>query len=135
MVRRFDVAFNHTTLEHIFEVRRAFQNLCELSRDIVIIVVPFSQHQHESVSYSDYWRFTPTCLRMLFAENGMEVVYEAESDLRRSAIYLLAVGSREASRWRGVLPPLRPVNHAGSWIGYSRTNQLYAKVNASWIRR
>ncbi len=134
LVRRFDVAFNHTTLEHIFNVRRAFRNVCDLSKDVVIIVVPFSQVQHESVSYGDYWRFTPTCLRSLFAENGMELVYEAESDLRRSAIYLLVVASREASRWRSVLPPLRPIEVAGRRIGYSRTNRLYAKIRSSLLR-
>ena len=34
--RTFDVVFNHTVLEHIFEVQAAFKNLCNLSNDIVI---------------------------------------------------------------------------------------------------
>jgi hypothetical protein len=125
---RFDVAFNHTTLEHIYEVRSAFRNLCELSRDVVIVVVPFSQAQHESDSYRDYWRFTPTALRMLFEENGLEVVYEAESDSRRAAVYLLAVGARDAHRWQAVLPQPRRIHDAGGWIGASRVNDLYDKL-------
>jgi hypothetical protein len=126
--RRFDVVFNHTTLEHIFDVRRAFRNLCELSRDVVIVVVPFSQVQHESDSYKDYWRFTPTCLRMMFAENGMEVVYEAESPQRRAAVYVLVVGARNAGRWQAVLPEYRRLHEAGGRIGASRMNRAYDKV-------
>ena len=64
LVERFDVVFNHTTLEHVFDFNSAMDTLVELSRDIVIIVVPFLQqvhvvpggvadHNHE---YSDYWR-------------------------------------------------------------------------------
>src|SRR5678816_1575831 len=44
--QRFDVVYNHTTLEHVYEFRRAFANLCELSRDAVIIVVPWLQTAH-----------------------------------------------------------------------------------------
>ena len=119
LVSRFDVVFNHTTLEHIFEVRKAFANLCRMSRDAVIVVVPFSQVQHESGDWGDFWRFTPTCLRALFAENGLEVVYEAESPHKNSAIYLLFVGSRHPTRYQAVLPRYRKVATAGSWMGAS----------------
>lgn len=125
--RRFDVALNHTTLEHIYEVRVAFRNLCDLSRDIVIVVVPFAQMQHESESYQDFWRFTPTCLRRMFAENGMEVVYEAESDTRRAAVYLAAVGARHPERWHD-LPEHRSLHDSGAWIGASRLNDVYDKL-------
>lgn len=114
---RFDVVFNHTTLEHIFDVNKAFANLCAMSRDVVIVVVPFSQVQHESDSWGDYWRFTPSCLRKLFAANGLEVVYEAESPHKNAAVYLLFVGSRFPERYRGKLPRYRPIHRAGSWIG------------------
>ena len=40
---KFDVVFNHTCLEHIFEVEKAFENLCLMSSDVVITVVPFLQ--------------------------------------------------------------------------------------------
>jgi hypothetical protein len=116
--RRFDVVFNHTTLEHIFDVRTAFRNLCEMTRDIVIIVVPFSQAQHEKESYRDYWRFTPSCIHELFRENGLEVVYEAESEHRKAAIYLLFVASRKAQKWKGQMPKYKPITEAGKSIGF-----------------
>jgi hypothetical protein len=122
--RAFDVAFNHTTLEHIFDVRQAFANLCRLSRDVVIVVVPFAQQQHETESFGDYWRFTPTCLRQLFAENRLTVVYEAESPDADAATYLLFVGSREPDRWRQTLPTTSPIREAGRWIGRPRVWNL-----------
>lgn len=122
--RRFDVVFNHTTLEHTFDVRRAFANLCELSKDVVIVVVPFAQVQHDTEAWKDYWRFTPECLRKLFGDNGLHVVYEAQSPFRRSAIYLLSMAAREPDRWTGRLPPYRPITTAGSWIGSTLTASL-----------
>lgn len=116
---RFDVVFNHTVLEHIFDVNKAFANLCRMSRDAVVVVVPFSQVQHESESYGDYWRFTPTCLRRMFEVNGLQVIYESESPDRDAAIYLLFVASRHPERHRNRFPALRPVKTAGRWLGAS----------------
>jgi hypothetical protein len=115
--QRFDVAFNHTTLEHVFEVRKAFRNLCNLSRDVVIVIVPFAQVQHENSSFGDFWRFTPTCLRRLFDENGLNVIYEAENRDRNAATYLLFVGSRHPERWQNRLPEFAPLERSASWIG------------------
>ena len=116
----FDVVFNHTTLEHVFDVRTAFRTLCELSADLVIVVVPFAQVQHENVGYQDFWRFTPTCLRALFAEHDFEVVYEAANDDFNASVYLFVVGSRNAERWRGRFPAWQPLEKAASWIGSRR---------------
>lgn len=64
--RAFDVVFNRTTLEHIFRVEKAFRNLCALSRDIVIVVVPFLQHLHGPED-GDFWRFSPYSIRWLMS--------------------------------------------------------------------
>lgn len=117
--RNFDVVYNHTTLEHIFDVRKAFSNLCAMTRDAAIVIVPFCQVQHESESFGDYWRFTPTCLRTLFEENGLEVVFEAESSDRDAAIYLLFVGSRNPEKYRERFPSHQRIQIAGVWIGAS----------------
>ncbi len=132
---RFDVVFNHTTLEHIFEVRSAFSNLCTLSRDVVIVIVPFAQVQHESDDWRDFWRFTPTCLRRLYEENGLTVIYEAESPHRDSAVYLLAVGSRHPERWKDHLPSYEPVRNAGRWIGWSVRGLLWKSMERVFGKR
>ena len=115
---RFDVALNHTVLEHVFDVRLAFRNLCRLSRDVVIVVVPFAQVQHGSSGDEDYWRLCPAGLRQLFRENNLEVIYEACNTDENAAIYLFFVGSRHPDRWREHMPPYQPVAAAGDWIGY-----------------
>lgn len=131
--QRFDLAFNHTTLEHVFEVHTAFGNICRMSRDIVIVVVPFSQVQHESTGFADYWRLTPSCLRELFRRNGMEVVYEAESPDVDASVYLLMVGSRQPGRWRGKMPEWKPLATAGRWIGRQPRGWL-KRLLALWGR-
>lgn len=128
LYHRFDVAFNHTTLEHIFDVRKAFSNICRTSKDIVIVVVPFSQVQHETDSWKDYWRFTPSALRKLFKDNDIEVIYEAQSKLKHSAIYLLFVGSRDPQRWKDRMPKYQPIQEAGMWIGFSRLSGIYSAL-------
>lgn len=119
LVACFDVVFNHTTLEHIFDVRKAFKNFCNMTKDVAIVIVPFSQVQHETESYKDYWRFTPSCMREMFRENGLEVIYEAESKCKKAAIYLLFVASRNPQKWREKIPNFEPVKEAGKWIGFS----------------
>ena len=116
--RRFDVVFNHTTLEHIFDVRKAFKNLCDMTKDIVIVIVPFSQVQHETESYKDYWRFTPSCIREMFKENGLDVIYEAESKHKKAAVYLLFVASRNAQKWKEQMPKCECIKEAGKSIGF-----------------
>jgi hypothetical protein len=96
----FDVVYNHTTLEHIYEFRLAFANLCAMSRDAVILVVPWLQPYHSQ--YGDYWRFSPKAVARLFAENGYaaaRVVWNANAG---ASVYVFAVGVRDPARWRGV---------------------------------
>lgn len=104
LYQAFDVVYNHTTLEHIYEVKKAFANLCNLSRDVVIVVVPFLQPSHVAETYSDYWRFTPQVLRRLFSENGFQVIYESQSEHYYSSIYLLSIAARDVRKWEDRIP-------------------------------
>ncbi len=121
---RFDAVYNHTTLEHIFDVRNAAANLCAMSRDIVILVVPFAQIQHQAESFGDYWRFTPTCIRALFKENGLEIVYESANNDLNAATYLFCIGSRHPDKWKDSLPSTEPILSAGSCIGDRRVMMI-----------
>ena len=89
---KFDIVFNHTTLEHVFNVQKAFSNLCEMTKDVVVIVVPFLQEQHGS--YGDYWRFTPWCIKRLFEKNGLTLTYVSVNDGSVDSIYVFAVGTK-----------------------------------------
>lgn len=96
----FDIVFNHTVLEHIFEFDAAFDNLCKLTKDIVILVVPFLQEQHGA--YGDYWRFSPQALDKMFHLRDMEVMYINYNDQRLSSIYIFAIGSRQPNKWKAI---------------------------------
>lgn len=121
LVGAFDVVFNHTVLEHIFDVTTAFKNLCAMSRDIVIIIVPFAQVQHETDAFGDYWRFTPSSVRQAFAREGFEAVYISSNNDANAATYVFAIGSRKPDQWRGKLPASSPAsNMAANWLGRSR---------------
>tara|TARA_B100000745_G_scaffold291347_1_gene231037 strand:+ start:2136 stop:2822 length:687 start_codon:yes stop_codon:yes gene_type:complete len=97
MEEQFDVVYNHTTLEHVFECQKAFKNLCLLSKDIVILVVPFLQETH--ADYGDYWRYTPQGMDKLFKSNGMTTVYYNRNDQGSDSIYLFCVGAKNPEQW------------------------------------
>lgn len=118
-INRFDVCFNHTTLEHIYDVKKAFSTISLMTKDIFIVVVPFSQTQHESEKIGDFWRFTPSCLREMFHENGMSVIYEAINGHNNSGIYLIFVGTKNHYKWENKLPQYSMLNSVGESIGES----------------
>lgn len=128
----FDTVFNHTTLEHVFDVRTAFANLCALTNDLLVIVVPCAQVQHDSRDFGDYWRFMPSGMRRLFDENGLNVVYEAANHHRNTATYLFFAGSRKPERWMQRLGPVHPLSDVAGHIG--RSNVLLEKLRW-WIGR
>jgi hypothetical protein len=97
---KFDVVFNHTTLEHIYDVKTAFSNLCLLSKDVVIIVVPFLQQMH--AKYGDYWRFTPLAVKNLFKENKFELLYLSYNNNRHCSVYLFAIASKKPKKWKKI---------------------------------
>jgi hypothetical protein len=100
---RFDCVFNHTTLEHIFELDTAFANICAMSRDAVILVVPFVQQMH--ADYGDFWRFTPTCLARLFEKYGLTPIYSSFNNHFMASVYIFMIAVREPDRWSGKIAP------------------------------
>lgn len=103
--RKFDVAFNHTVLEHVYDIRTAVANICNLSNDVVILVTPFLQHVHyEPGSFGDYWRPTPMCLQRMLEENGLTVIYQSCNDNEWFIVYVLTIASRHPDRYRDLLP-------------------------------
>jgi len=102
---KYDVVFSHTVLEHIADVTLAFECLCSLTRDAVIVVAPFLQQEHYAPEiYGDYWRFTPLGLKYLFDKNGLSLVYLTANDNPWYPIYLLAVGARAPESWSHIFP-------------------------------
>lgn len=108
LARKFTTVFNHTTLEHVWDFRKAFSNICDMSSDTVIIVLPWLQPMH--ANYGDYWRFSPQATVRMFEEKGFRTLYISWNNDAKASVYIFAIASRSASRWSEHFPdtPLRP---------------------------
>ncbi|MDN3492423.1 methyltransferase domain-containing protein [Winogradskyella bathintestinalis] len=121
LVNNFDVVFNHTVLEHIYEVHTAFKNLCAMTKDVAIVVVPFLQEMH--ADYGDFWRFTPLTMDKLFKENGMDMMYCSFNSHKNASVYLFCIATKNKAIWLGVIPESKsyidPYNDANrqNWVG------------------
>lgn len=120
LINRFDVVFNHTCLEHIYDVFKSFRNLCLMTKDILIIVVPFTQQVHTSKSFSDFWRFTPHVIERLFSENAMTLIYLNFNNNYNCSNYIFAIGSRNPQKWYSKIPQIKNTDILSDWIGEPR---------------
>jgi hypothetical protein len=113
---RFDAVFNHTVLEHVYKFQTAFANLCALSRDAVIIVVPWLQPYHGD--YGDYWRFSPLAVKRMYEDNGLTPLYISFNEEAFTSVYVFALGVKHPERWRDRFPePFSITNPAGRVAG------------------
>lgn len=108
-----DVVFNHTVLEHVFDIHKAFENLCKLSRNVVILVIPFIQCQHETQDFKDYWRMTPTCINKMFEKYGFKTIYQSFND-KCKGVYIFTVAARFDTIYK--MPEWDCITNAGSHI-------------------
>jgi hypothetical protein len=109
-IDKFDVVFNHTVFEHVFDIFKAFKNLCSLSNDIVIFIVPQFQRVHDySRGYKDYWRFTPFAVDKLFEDNGFKVLYRETTTGFSESMYLFYIASKNPGKWENEFPKLESV--------------------------
>lgn len=93
----YEVAFNHTVLEHVEDPVFAFEQIAKLTTGIIVTIVPFKQKLHfEDGMYGDYYRFTPFSMRRLHAQNGFTLLYESYTPQPSLDVYLLYVGARDA---------------------------------------
>lgn len=95
---RFDLVYNHTTLEHVYDFKRAFANLCAMSRDALIVVAPWLQPAHGD--YGDYWRFSPTALARLCVDQGFTPARITWNEDPGASVYVFALAVREPDAWR-----------------------------------
>jgi len=96
LIGNYDIALNHTVLEHVPNPFFAFAQIARLTEDLVISVVPFYQHMHfSSGNYGDYFRFSPFAIRELHKLNGFETLFEAFTPAPSTTVYVLSVGSKK----------------------------------------
>lgn len=122
LVSKYDVIFNHTVLEHVYDVHKAMENMCKMTNDIAIIVVPFLQVMH--ADYGDYWRFTPLAMKKMFEKNKMEMIYCSFNSHKNASVYLFCIATKNKTKWKGILPngishedPYPSKNGFQNWVG------------------
>ena len=114
LVGRYDVVFNHTTLEHVPNVEIAFDTLCDLTRDVLILVVPFEQEVHFiSGSFGDYQRFSPGGVAHQLSKRGLTPLLVEMNETHTFAKYVFCVASK------------KPLAHSGiSQLGSKQWDEL-----------
>jgi hypothetical protein len=103
---KFDVVLNHTTLEHVIHIEQAFANLCALSRDAVIVVVPVMQQFHILPSYGDYYRMLPFAIHETFKLHGFTPLVIETNDQPFAPIYCFAIAVRDPKKYESIAPHL-----------------------------
>ena len=98
----FDTVFNHTTLEHVYDCQKAFENMCAMTRDTLIIVVPWLQEHHPATNkaYLDYWRFSRNAMERMCKDQGLEILYLSENKDANNCIYLFLIASKQPNLWK-----------------------------------
>jgi hypothetical protein len=128
---KFDVVFCHTVLEHVFELGQAFSNLCDMSKEAVILVVPFLQQMH--ADYGDYWRFTPSAIHMMFEKHGFHSLYISFNTHPRSSVYVFAIAVRDLNKWSKIIKPkldyLDPIDPEDGFEPYAGCHALESKLH------
>ena len=136
LVGKYDVVFNHTVLEHVKRPWFAFEQLCALSTDLVISVVPWKQKLHfEPGAFGDYFRISPLAMRMLHEENGLKVIYEAYTPLPALDVYLIHVGTKNPSRYEHLPFALQSESALNEQVGEFSARALIQNVGARFIQK
>jgi len=105
--QQFDVAFAHTVLEHIYDIPLAVRNIVALTKDIMILIVPFIQDEHYTDTiFGDYWRMTPLGLCRTVEDAGMKLLYLSANDTPWYPVYLFCIASKQPEKWEGRFPAI-----------------------------
>ena len=125
--KKYDVVLNHTTLEHVYEMHTAFKNLCDMSRDAVIIVVPVLQQIHIRESFGDYNRPTTMGIAKMFKENGFTPLVVLTNNQPFAAVYCFAIGVRDPKKYADIIEPV---------LNYKMGDYLYGgKLDPQMVER
>ncbi|MFH0958053.1 MAG: hypothetical protein V1897_05040, partial [Pseudomonadota bacterium] len=106
---KYDLVFSHTVLEHVFQADVAIDNLCRLSRDTIMTVVPFIQVLHwRGNAYRDYWRYSPFALQEIFEKRGFKTLYLSwNDDTPLMNVYLFHIASCRPDAYKDIFPVYR----------------------------
>ena len=115
----YEVVYNNTTLEHVFEVEQAFDDLCLLSRDALVLVIPLIQQIHMTESYGDYWRFTTLGIAKMLLTRGFTTIVMETNDQPFAPIFAFVIAVRDPKKYEGKITPSLHFEMGGALYGTS----------------
>ena len=125
---RFDVALNHTVLEHLRNPELGFRLISKLTDDLIITIIPWRQALHfSSGNFGDYFRISPMMMREWHHENGFQVIYESFQPEYAADTYMLYVGSKQPERHTG-FQPIPDINSLHGIVGRRRIKSDIAGI-------
>lgn len=123
----FELVFSHTVIEHVHPPSVVFKNLCSLSHDSIITIVPFMQPFHGVEGrYTDYYRYSPLALEKRFAEYGFQTVYVSwNHDHPLMNVYIFHLASKNPERFVSLDLKSQELKHNDAGPGVSWTQFLW----------
>ena len=101
---KFDLVFNHTIIEHIYNPFNTLDNLFDLSRNYILCVSPWKQKLHFSPgNYADYLRLSPFFFRRWAKENSLKVIYESVTPSYYLEIYYVVLLAKNTDLHENIL--------------------------------
>jgi len=130
LMHSFDIVCNHTTLEHVFDLNTAFKNLCDMAREVVILIVPTPRHIHFNAGYGDYNRLTPMGIMKYFEKNKFETLVIQSNEQQFSPIFCFAIAARKGSKYTKLIKKNLNFEMGGKLYG-SRFNQAHIEKHVN----
>ena len=126
-IGQYDLVFSHTVIEHVYPSSIAFDNLCRLSRDCIMTVIPFVQQLHGyEDGYSDYYRYSPFALQESFQKHGFETLYMSwNSDHPLMNVYIFHVASKNPEKYAGKFQKTEDIIRGKTGPGFLITKMLW----------
>ena len=124
----FDVVLNISTLEHVYAFDQAFDDLCALSSDIVILSIPVIQQVHIAESYGDYWRMTTLGIARMFMDRGLTPIVLVANDQPFAPIYCFVIASRDHKKYEALIPQFLRYEMGGALYGSSLKERFIARL-------
>jgi hypothetical protein len=136
LAEAYDIALNHTVLEHVPDPSFAFGQIAKLTADLLLTIVPFKQKLHfEAGMYGDYYRFTPFSMRELHKRNGLVVLYESYTPRPSLDVYLFYVATKFPDRHADFPRRVSDLQTLNQQLGNFSARDLAANAFARWATK
>jgi len=82
----WDLVILSQTLEHVWDYKKAVEEIYRITKKYAIIDMPFMYPYHPEPGFDDFWRFSPTAIKNLLKDVGFQVKVELIDNLLTTAL-------------------------------------------------